>query len=146
MDAGSFAAALGNLTQLIYLDLSSMLSAIPSSIEKLEQLTHFSLSKNPFTGMIPVVFVNLGKLEMISCNNNVLSGHLTFTVLNLNQLLHLDFSMNQLLGRFPADSIYNWGIQNSLNSIFSFNSLNVTIPSWCFICHIYRFYPYIITI
>ncbi|KAL6843150.1 hypothetical protein ACP4OV_026863 [Aristida adscensionis] len=91
-------------------------------------LTLLDLSFNNITGQIPQSILNLDKLGFLFLGNNSLSGSLPDV--KSPSLKNLDFSYNQLSGKFPS-----WATENNLqlnlvanNFVFS-ESNNSILPS-----------------
>ncbi|XP_024189702.1 receptor-like protein 6 isoform X2 [Rosa chinensis] len=97
---GPVPLSLGNLRDLIYLDLSynKFNGQIPTAmLGNLTQLTYLSLSNNYFHGSVPQSLFNLINLQNLYLGYNNLSGVVEFHMfLNLQKLTILDLSYNKL--------------------------------------------------
>ncbi|KAM5554380.1 receptor-like protein 49 [Rosa sericea] len=97
---GPVPLSLGNLRDLIYLDLSynKFNGQIPTAtLGNLTQLTYLSLSNNYFHGSVPQSLFNLMNLQTLYLYHNNLSGTVEFQkFLNLQKLTSLDLSNNNL--------------------------------------------------
>ncbi|KAM5554381.1 hypothetical protein ABKV19_022655 [Rosa sericea] len=97
---GPVPLSLGNLRDLIYLDLSDnkFNGQIPTStLGNLTQLTYLSLSNNYFHGPVPQSLFNLMNLQTLRLDHNNLSGTVEFQkFLNLQKLTSLYLSNNNL--------------------------------------------------
>nr|XP_025881681.1 probable LRR receptor-like serine/threonine-protein kinase At1g56130 isoform X2 [Oryza sativa Japonica Group] len=110
VNGSSSLAFISNLTSLSNMILrncriSGNLGLVDFS--KFANLTYLDLSFNNFTGQIPQSILNLGSLEFLFLGNNSLTGSLPDPI--SSSLKTLDFSYNQLSGRFPS-----WVNQNNL--------------------------------
>ncbi|KAL5861726.1 hypothetical protein ACOSQ4_003022 [Xanthoceras sorbifolium] len=98
-------SSLSNVTLLNYLDLSYNNFSLPSSslswIGKNTKFAHLDLS-NINIGEIPIWLLNLTHLTYLSMNDNQLTGPLPFWLMNLNQLSTLALSYNQLSCHIPS--------------------------------------------
>ncbi|GMI74187.1 receptor like protein 7 [Hibiscus trionum] len=75
--------------------------SIPSSVGNLTQLISIDLSGNWFEGQIPDVFGNLNRLTSLRFSSCNLSGPLPITMSNLTKLTTLDLSYNYFHGPLP---------------------------------------------
>jgi len=84
----------GNLSNLLYLDLSSnpLLGrgmTIPSFIWRMSNLIHLDVSYSGFMGIVPLQIGNISNLAYLGLGN-VANGTIPFQIGNLSNLLHLD--------------------------------------------------------
>ena len=124
---GTLPPELGNLSELISLDISSnqlvdplpaqlgslaklrnislahnqIGGAIPAILGKMKSLDTLNLSHNQFSGLIPEELGNLSNLTQLYLSHNKLSGPIPSTFSNLSKLFELDLSNNQLIGTVP---------------------------------------------
>ncbi|CAN6203523.1 unnamed protein product [Urochloa humidicola] len=111
VNGSSSFAFIGNLTSLSTLilrncKLSGNLGAV--NISKLVNLILLDLSFNNITGQVPQSILTLDKLEFLFLGNNSLTGSLPGV--KSASLKNLDFSYNQLTGRFPS-----WATESDLH-------------------------------
>ncbi|KAK9270695.1 hypothetical protein L1049_026277 [Liquidambar formosana] len=101
---GSIPAGIGNLTELINLELSSnyLTGGIPPEIGRLKKLWQLELYYNSLTGKFPVGLGNLTSLEMFDASSNFLTGDLS-ELRSLTSLISLQLFENQLSGEVPAE-------------------------------------------
>ncbi|KAK9209709.1 hypothetical protein WN944_002077 [Citrus x changshan-huyou] len=84
------------------------------------------ISKNNFSGEIPVEVTNLQGLQSLNLSHNLFTGRIPDNIGVMRSVESLDFSANQLSGQIPQ-SMSNLSFLNYLN--LSNNNLNGEIPS-----------------
>ena len=101
---GSIPTQLGNLTEMIQLDLhhNDLSGSIPSQLGNLSNLEYLALRANELSGPIPAELGNLSKLSTLDIYLNELSGSIPADLGNLSKLEHLGLSYNELSGSIPA--------------------------------------------
>uniref|UniRef100_A0A1D1XUW2 non-specific serine/threonine protein kinase n=1 Tax=Anthurium amnicola TaxID=1678845 RepID=A0A1D1XUW2_9ARAE len=103
-------SVLGNLTELIHLDLSqnpSLSSELPQDMGKLEKLQKVLMKSSGLYGNIPPSFLGLYHLVVLDLSQNNLSGSIPLGFgLGLAELVYLDLSQNKLSGTFPVHVCY----------------------------------------
>ncbi|CBI28433.3 unnamed protein product, partial [Vitis vinifera] len=144
---GMVPTVLGNLTQLVLLDLSynSFKGQLPSSLANLIHLNFLDISRNDFSvgtsswigkltkltlglgcnnleGPIPSSIFELLNLNILYPCSNKLSGKIPSLFCNLHLLYILDLSNNNLSGLIPQC------LNNSRNSLLVYNQLEGQIP------------------
>jgi Leucine-rich repeat (LRR) protein len=127
---GPLTPKIGNLKQLTTLILlgCSFSGNIPKEIGNLSQLTFLALNSNKFTGGIPPTLGLLSNLIWLDMSANKLSGQIPVSP-GLNQLVkakHFHFSENQLTGPM-SESLFN-GNMNLIHAIFDNNNFTGPIP------------------
>ncbi|KQK19246.1 hypothetical protein BRADI_1g47130v3 [Brachypodium distachyon] len=108
--SGEISPALGNLSHLRTLDLSSNLFAgrIPPELGSLSRLKRLSLSFNQFQGSIPVELAWVPNLEYLNLGGNNLSGHIPASVFcNGSALRYIGLYSNSLGGEIPSCPLPN---------------------------------------
>jgi Leucine-rich repeat (LRR) protein len=102
---GSIPPEIGNLKDLVLLDLSSnqLSGIIPVEIGNLTKLYQMYLNANKLTGSIPSEIGNLINLGELLLNTNQLSGSLPPEIKNLTKLSRLHLNSNQLSGSLPPE-------------------------------------------
>ncbi|PRQ56715.1 putative leucine-rich repeat-containing, plant-type, leucine-rich repeat domain, L [Rosa chinensis] len=119
--------SLGNLKDLIYLDLSDnkFNGQVPFSLGNLRDLIYLDLSDNKFNGQVPFALGNLRDLIDLDLSYNKFNGHIPTAMLgNLTQLTYLSLSNNYLHGSVPQ-SLFN--LTNLQTLKLDHNSLSGTV-------------------
>ncbi|KAF8775508.1 hypothetical protein HU200_004936 [Digitaria exilis] len=110
---GTLSNSIGQLSELVYLDLSSnsgLSGLLPTSIGNLKQLTTLILAGCNFTGSIPQELGNLVQLSFLALNSNNFTGRIPASIGLLNNLFWLDLAENQLSGPIPISSTTSPGL------------------------------------
>ncbi|KAJ6896554.1 receptor-like protein 9DC3 isoform X2 [Populus alba x Populus x berolinensis] len=97
-------ALLGNLTQLIELDLAfnNLSGRIPASLANLVNLNLLDLSSNNFKGQIPDFLGSLTQLQRLFLSDNQLLGPISPQITSLPNLISLMLSDNLFTGTIPS--------------------------------------------
>ena len=100
---GSIPTQLGNLTEMIQLDLhhNELSGSIPAALGNLSNLEYLALRANELSGPIPAALGNLSKLATLDIYLNELSGSIPAALGNLDNLQFLYLSRNNLTGCIP---------------------------------------------
>ncbi|KAK9193070.1 hypothetical protein WN944_003766 [Citrus x changshan-huyou] len=124
---GAIPSTLGQLTSLLYLNLSSnqFHSSIPLEIGNFSALDTLDLSDNKIHGIIPDELTKLSQLKNLNLSSNLLSGQIPYAIGKLFNLMYLDLSKNKLSGSIPTE-IGNCSALKNLT--LNHNSLDGTIP------------------
>lgn len=104
--SGEFPAWLGNLTDLVFVDVShnSYDSAeIPKSVGNLKNLTWLNFGSTNLRGQIPEEIFGLKGLETLDLSNNSISGAFPVSISNLPKLKKIELFTNNLTGVIPPD-------------------------------------------
>ncbi|PRQ56716.1 putative leucine-rich repeat-containing, plant-type, leucine-rich repeat domain, L [Rosa chinensis] len=119
--------SLGNLRDLIYLDLSynKFNGQVPFSLGNLKDFIYLDLSYNKFNGQVPFSLGNLRDLIGLDLSYNKFNGHIPTAMLgNLTQLTYLSLSNNYFHGSVPQ-SLFN--LTNLQTLELDHNSLSGTV-------------------
>ncbi|TXG54029.1 hypothetical protein EZV62_019285 [Acer yangbiense] len=100
---GTIPQELTQLTQLLYLNLSSNLLSgkIPFTIGGLFNLETLDLSNNNIGGLIPTELRNCSNLNTLALNNNIINGTIPSQLGDMPSLYYLNLSHNNLSGILP---------------------------------------------
>lgn len=124
---GSIPREIGNLTQLINLELADnyLHGSIPKEISKLNKLWQLELYDNSLSGKLPQGFRNLSNLQRFDASNNELEGDLS-ELKWLNNLVWLQLFENNFSGEIPAE----FGeFKNLVNLSLYTNKLTGVLPA-----------------
>ncbi|XP_031484097.1 receptor-like protein kinase 7 [Nymphaea colorata] len=124
---GRIPPGIGNLTELVNLELSSnaLSGEIPAEITMLKNLLQLELYNNSLSGKLPTGFGNLSNLGSFDASLNSLEGDLS-ELRYLTKLTSLQLYSNHLSGPVPPEF---GDLRNLVNlSLFS-NMLTGTLPS-----------------
>ncbi|PIN23774.1 Serine/threonine protein kinase [Handroanthus impetiginosus] len=125
--AGDLPPEMGNLTFLVYLNLSSnsFHGILPKELAQMRRLKVIDFKFNNFTGEIPYWFRFLRELHFLNLRNNSFTGVLPNSISNVSKLEMLDLSYNSLEGKVPEE-IGN--LYNLKSLIMQFNKFSGPIP------------------
>ena len=104
--SGQIPSELGNLTNLIWLNLNSneLTGQIPSELGNLSNLESLNLGSNDgLSGQIPSELGNLSNLEYLNLYLTGLSGQIPSELGNLTNLIFLNLNSNELSGQIPSE-------------------------------------------
>ena len=127
--AGHVPAEIGNLPQLVGLDLSlnfELTGPIPPEIGNLTNLEHLGLTNGAFDGPIPPELGNLTKLEYLSMINSSLSGPIPPELGALTNMIQFSISGTGVTGSIPPE-LGNWAHVETLQIVAT--SITGPIPS-----------------
>jgi LRR receptor-like serine/threonine-protein kinase FLS2 len=95
---------IGNMKVLTKLDLSrnQFSGGIPITINGLQDLAHLSFANNQLEGSIPESFGELVSLEYLDLSSNNLAGEIPKSLEVLQYLKYLNVSFNKLQGEIPS--------------------------------------------
>ncbi|KAK3199608.1 hypothetical protein Dsin_023023 [Dipteronia sinensis] len=125
---GKISSSLLDLKHLVYLDLSYndfKGVQIPRFLGSMRNLRIIDLSKNKFSGEIPMEVTNLHALISLNLSHNSFFGKIPESIGDMRDLETIDFSANLLSGKIPQ-SITSLTYLNHLN--LSNNKLTGEIP------------------
>jgi Leucine-rich repeat (LRR) protein len=125
---GSLPSSISNLTELTEFDVhvNHLTGSIPIELSFLTNLKQLQLGGNLFNGTIPdFIFSSFSNLELLTLQDNFLSGSLSFSIGNLQNLIGIALSVNQLTSTLPSSI----GSMKSLVSLdLKYNYFNGSIP------------------
>ncbi|KAL5201993.1 hypothetical protein ABZP36_012945 [Zizania latifolia] len=128
--AGTLSTSIGQLSQLVFLDLSfnkDLGGPLPGQIGNLQQLTTLILAGCTFNGEIPTEFGNLQELWFLALNSNQFTGGIPPSIGLLSKLFWLDLADNQLTGAIPVSTSTSPGLNQLVNTKhFHFNKNKLT--------------------
>ncbi|CAL4894120.1 unnamed protein product [Urochloa decumbens] len=110
---GTLSNSIGQLSQLMYLDVSFNIGLggpMPASIGSLSQLSILILIGCSFTGSIPQELGNLQQLTFLALNSNKFSGKIPASLGLLTKVYWLDLADNQLTGSIPISTATTPGL------------------------------------
>jgi len=125
--SGPIPAELGDLSELIILDLSSnqLTDSLPAQLGNLDKLRNLSLAQNQISGAIPAILGDLQSLDTLNLSHNQFSGPIPENLGNLANLIQLFLSHNRLSGSIPA----TFGNLSKLFELdLSYNQLLGSVP------------------
>ncbi|KAL5804173.1 hypothetical protein ACOSQ3_030973 [Xanthoceras sorbifolium] len=94
--------AILNLVRSIDLSRNNFSGKIPIEITNLRALMFLNLSHNSFTGRIPRSIGAMRSLEQLDFSENQLSGEIPQSISDLSLLSDLRLTNNKLIGRIPS--------------------------------------------
>ncbi|CDY37095.1 BnaAnng04540D [Brassica napus] len=126
--SGTIPPQFGNLTKLIYFDLSinQLTGEIPPELGKLRNLETLHLVENQLNGSIPSEIGLLTSVREIALYDNILSGPIPSSIGNLSNLVNLYLFINSLSGPVPSEIGHLANLLSNLD--LSHNKLNGEIP------------------
>ncbi|KAJ6747473.1 LRR RECEPTOR-LIKE SERINE/THREONINE-PROTEIN KINASE-RELATED [Salix koriyanagi] len=150
---GDIPSAIGNLSQLEFLDLSlnkfgglekledfqissnKLNGSIPSWVGNLTNLRVFTAYENDLGGEIPDNLGSVSELKVLNLHSNMLEGPIPKSIFAMGKLEILILTLNRLKGELPesvgnckASHILKWPITICLELILSANYLTGNIP------------------
>ncbi|KAI9186921.1 hypothetical protein LWI28_022297 [Acer negundo] len=93
-----------NLVRSIDLSKNNFSGEIPIEVTNLVALQSLNLSHNSFTGKIPTNFGVMKSLESVDFSSNQLFGEIPQSISSLTFLSHLNLSNNNLIGKIPLST------------------------------------------
>ncbi|CAI9784716.1 unnamed protein product [Fraxinus pennsylvanica] len=126
---GSIPPQLGNLSFLVYLNLSSnrFHGELPAELACLHRLKFMDFSINLLSGRVPSSLGLLSKLQQLRLAENAFTGVIPQTIWKISTLQAIALHMNKLSGNIPIDICHHVPELGWLS--LAFNNINGTIPS-----------------
>ncbi|XP_040948066.1 probable LRR receptor-like serine/threonine-protein kinase At3g47570 [Gossypium hirsutum] len=108
-DAIAVTADIGNLVNLVYLNISSnnFSGHIPAALSDCTTLETLSLGENHFDGSIPDSLSSLRSIAELDLSSNNLSGQIPDYLEKLSFLKYLNLSHNRFEGPVPTKGVFN---------------------------------------
>jgi parallel beta-helix repeat protein len=125
--AGRLASSVGNLTNLLILNLSynAISGVLPSEIGNLSLVTGMNLRNNLLSGSIPTELTTLTSLNLFDLADNQLTGTIPAQIGDLVNLTNLTLQENQLTGSIPS----SLGSLSGLTGLYlNVNQLSGDVP------------------
>jgi len=133
---GTLPSDLGNLPNLLYLDLTSnhISGSIPVELGDLSNLEDLYLDDNWLTGSIPPELGNLSSLQGLGLADNLLTGEIPPGIADIQSLEYLSVGDNRLSGQIPPAFGYLPNLDalnltsNKLTGEIPATFMNLTVP------------------
>lgn len=128
---GTFSSSIGQLKNLLYLNLQNnpgLTGPIPKEIGRLSHLYALDLSNCSLSGKIPRGLGNLKNATYIYLRRNQLSGEIPYTIGYLSKAFEISLARNNLSGSIPISSPN--GFPAGLNNLTSLRKLDLSWNSF----------------
>lgn len=101
---GTIPPHLGNLSFLVYLDISynTFHGHLPNELGQLHRLRLINFTFNELSGSFPSWIGTLSQLQTLRLRNNSFTGHIPMSLFNLSNLVCLDTRFNIIDGGIPS--------------------------------------------
>jgi len=116
----------GNVT-VINIKRNNLVGTIPAELGNLSELLYLDLQINNLSGSIPTTLGNLTKLDYIALDENQLTGSIPSELSNLTLLRYLYLYKNQLTGTIPPNLLLN---PDGLVLSLADNNLSGVLPAY----------------